>query len=363
MLFLDKLKYLTCPVLIIILLQTVFLSSCMKDDMRAITEFNASGQGVFIVCEGNFMYGNASLSYYDKINDSVENTIFLRANGIPLGDVAQSLSVFDTLAYIVVNNSGKIYSINLNNFRFSGIITELVSPRYMLILSTNKAFVSDMYSSTITMINPSKMETTGQIILNNESSNNSIKSSEQMIVFNNMLYTNSWSYNDKVYVIDIDESELIDSIQVLVQPRKMLLDRYNKIWVLCDGGFAGSTLHGDAGIVRIDANSREVEQVFVLGSAASPVDMKINSRGDSIYFVNEHIYRFSVEANQLPQEEYINSEGRNIYAIGIDPHNSDLYVADAIDFMQSGIVYRYNSSGQLITSFTVGIIPNSFVFK
>jgi DNA-binding beta-propeller fold protein YncE len=348
---------------IVISFMSLLNVSCMKDDMLPVTEFNTSGQGVFIVCEGNFMYGNASLSYYDKINDTVENTIFLRANGIPLGDVAQSISVFDSLAYIVVNNSGKIYSINLSNFRFSGKITELVSPRYMLVISSSRAFVSDMYSGKITEVNPSQMKATGQINLNYKNTQTSRYSSEQMIVFNNLLYTNSWSFNDMIYIIDIDKSELADSIQVLTQPRKMLLDRYNKIWVLCDGGFAGSAMHGESGIVRIDAESREVEQYFVLGIDASPVDMKINARGDSIYFVNEHVYRFHVNASQLPSLEFINSDGRNIYAIGIDPDNSDVYIADAVDFMQSGEVYRYNSSGQLITSFTVGIIPNSFVFK
>lgn len=39
-----------------------------------------TGKGLFITNEGNFMYGNASLSYYDPEKKHVENEVFARAN-------------------------------------------------------------------------------------------------------------------------------------------------------------------------------------------------------------------------------------------------------------------------------------------
>ena len=49
---------------LVLLLLCLHFSGCMKWDYNEPEDFNASGAGLFIVNEGNFQYGNASLSYY-----------------------------------------------------------------------------------------------------------------------------------------------------------------------------------------------------------------------------------------------------------------------------------------------------------
>ena len=110
------------------------------------------GRGLFISNEGNFTYGNASLCYYDITNSQLitdqdgDNDIFLSANGIPLGDVAQSVTSYGNTVYVVVNNSGVIFAIDRHTAKITGTIRGLTSPRYMHILSDTKAYVTDLYA-------------------------------------------------------------------------------------------------------------------------------------------------------------------------------------------------------------------------
>ena len=90
---------------------------------------------VFILNQGNFTYANSSLSYYDPLTKIVEQSVFYQTNGVPLGDVAQSMTINGDTAYVVVNNSGFIYAINRKTFKFISKITGFESPRNMFFVN------------------------------------------------------------------------------------------------------------------------------------------------------------------------------------------------------------------------------------
>ncbi|MDF1571951.1 MAG: YncE family protein [Bacteroidales bacterium] len=363
-----------------VLLTMIFLSSCMDDEawyemndlqVRYDTTLNnaiSRQTGVFVVNEGNFMYDNASLSYY--LIDSMQhlNDVFYRTNGTPLGDVAQSMVIRDSLGYIVVNNSSKIYVINTNTFEFVGKITGLTSPRHMHFVDAHKAYVSDLYAGAIAIVDPVALEILGYIDVRNPASPFNQHPTEQFVQIGKNVYTNCWSYDNTILVIDSETDQVTDSIKVPLQPNSMVADRFGKLWVLCDGGFKGNPAgHERPALVRIDPALAAIETMYAFGLDDQPTELQINGTGDTLYFLNRHLYRHIATADTPPQKilesTYTKSTVGGFYGLGIDPYSGDIYLGDAIDQVQRGVVYRYKADITVIDTFRTGINPGFFCFR
>ena len=333
---------------------------CMKKNgvINSSSKVNIPSQGVFIVNEGNFMYGNASLSVYNPATRIVQNDIFYSINGLPLGDVAQSMVIQNGFGYIVINNSGKIYVIDTTSGKYVGKITGLTSPRYMHFVSTEKSYITDLYAGKISIVNPTTYQITGTILTPGHAS------TEQMVQWNDFLFVSCWSYDNTVLVINTKTDQVVDSIKTGKQPGGLVQDKFNKIWVLCDGGWVKSGSGGRIPMLqRIDPSTRTIDENFSLTSDANPSRLAINGTGDSILFINAGIWKLGVNQTSLGDHPFLIAGTHLYYSLAVDPLNSELYLSDAIDYQQDGIIYRYSSLGVKIDSFKVGIIPGSFCFK
>lgn len=332
--------------------------------------------GVLILCEGNFNAGNASLSYYDPVTRSVENGVFRRANDRKLGDTGQSILANGSKAYIAVENSGIVWGINTSDFKVNGQLTattdtKIINPRYVHIVSTDKAYVTDLYSPYINIFNPNTFAYIGAIDVSRVQ-NNGYCSTEEMVQYGNEVFTNCWSYSNRILVIDTTTDTVSDEITLTSnQPKCIRMDRNGKLWAITDGGY--STAEGDYGdnkphLYRIDATTHQIELDITLDTDEANVQLAMNKSADVVYIINNDIYRMSVTASHIPSEPFIkapvDADGKRhkLYGIGINPQNNDIYVADAIDYRQAGTVFRYAVDGTLIDSFRVGITPNHFAF-
>ena len=345
-----------------IFLFSTLLGGCMKWEYGLEEIFDNKGEGLFITNEGNFQYGNASLSYYNPTTKTVENEVFYRANAMKLGDVAQSMTIHNNTGWIVVNNSHVVFAIDTQTFKETGRITNLTSPRYIHFVSDEKAYVTQLWDNRIFIVNPKRYEIVGHIVCPNMTMESG--STEQMVQYGKYVFVNCWSYQNRILKIDTETDKVVDELTVGIQPTSLVLDCNNKLWTLTDGGYDGSPYGYEApSLYRIDAETFTIEKQFKFSANDTPSELQTNTSKDKIYWLNNDVWAMSVTDENLPAKSFLENKGTIYYGLTICPHTGDVYVADAIDYNQQGKIYRYSKEGQLIDEFYVGITPGAFCWK
>ncbi len=337
---------------LLLLIVTIVFFSCEKDKTNPTVStpgFTAGQGGIYISNEGGFQSGNSSISYYNPSDQTIKNDLFQNVNGQALGDICQSMNVINGKLYIVVNNSGKIEVCDPLTLKRTTTITGFTSPRYIVTVDVNKAYVSDLYSNSISIVNTANNMIQGSIQLTG--------STEQMVVSDNKVYVTN-SLSDYLFVIDAFTNIITDSILISKGANSIQEDVNGKLWILCGGDYVTTP----AAIFRIEPVSKQIEfsQTFAVTDYLNRLCM--NSGKDSLYFLFNNVYQMNVTDNTFPSAPFIAASGNSFYGLGINLASNEIYVADAGNFTQEGKVYRYNVSGNLIDDFTVGINPGGFYF-
>lgn len=342
----------------VVLAFMLLISACKKESTTP-TKLTLQ-DGVFIVNQGSFTVGNSSLSYFQTTNNVVYKDVFTAVNSVPLGDVAQSIFIDDELAYIVVNNSGLVYVIDRWTAEYQGTIDSLTSPRHFLKISDSKAYVSDLFSNSVSIVNPKTYAKTGEIKVD--------RSTEEMAMVGNEVFVANWSgynqplKNDKILVVNTANDQLVDSIKVGIEPNSMVVDKNSNLWVLCSGGFENEEIPS---LWKIDPVSHNVIDTLIFSELElNPQSLEINGAGDSLFYLNYGVYKMAITDSELPESVFI-AEDQNRYflALGVDPKNGTLFISNPLDYFSEGLVYRFDRYGNYKEQFGVGVIPGAFGFN
>jgi len=347
----DDMQTVNYLLLIFLAFSLIFLTSCDKTQpTQEITDLPITSGAVMFINEGNYTYGNASVSYYNTLNESFYEDIYQTQNNRPLGDVAQSMVSIGGYGYVVVNNSNKIEVVDLLDFKNVATITGLTSPRYMLPLGNDRAYISDLYGDKLSIVNTNNNTITGTIALPGWT--------EQMVLANGIVFVANYD-SMRVEVIDPTTDTKVSHINVNGHPMEMVLDAQGQVWVL--GQKDGTDA---AALTRINPTNSSVELTLNFPLTESPSHLIADPNGTNLYYLNTGgIYKLPNTAAALPAIPIIAKGTSNYYAIGISPDNSLLYASDALDFNQRSDVYVFN----LATLGTVkqlkgGIITGGFYF-
>lgn len=342
-------------------------SSCSKDPVRPVTptpdpppeDSTFYSKGFFIINEGNFNWGNASITFVENETGSVYQNIFQLVNQRPLGDVAQSMRIMNNRGYIVVNNSNRIEVVDLKDFKTVKSIEGFNAPRFIEFIDSTKAYVTNLYKD-ISVVDLTTLSITKTIAIP--------EWTEGLIRYSNYIFVTSIGNfahpvskrKPKLLIIDTGLDEIVDSMQISTEPIGIVLDKKMKMWVLCSGGWD----HFDEPVlVRIDPDLRQIEKSFTFTGSGIPSRLCINPGGDTLYYLNGGVFQMAVNDQYLPEEPLIPSEGHLFYGLAVHPADGSVFITDAIDYVQNGLAFQYSSSnGTLMHSWEAGTIPGSFCF-
>lgn len=342
--------------LLLFLVFVTSIISCEKPPLPNSSDILPPAQqgGIFILNEGGFNNGNASVNFYDFQNRTMNEDVFFTANNRHLGDVLQSMTINKGTAYLVLNNSKKIELIDATTFLSLGTINGFNSPRYMLLINDAKAYVTDMYDNSIAVVDLTQKTITKKI--------SCAGSTEQLLMVNNKVYVTNTSQKS-IYVYDPTTDLLIDSIQLSYGPNSIVLDKNNKIWVLCSGNQSKQI---NAGLFRINPivdtvefSLRSIYPEGIFGASK----LCINGSGDKLYWLNNHVQSQNITDTAYVATPFIYSLKNNYYGINVDPKTNEIYLSDAIDFAQKSNVYIYSPAGAMSAFFKAGINTNGFYFN
>ncbi len=341
---LAKLKYII-PAL------ALLFGGCEKTPDSNLNKLPVNDAKGFIICnEGNFMWGNASIGFFNIETNEVTPQVFKQANGINLGDVLQSAVMHNNLLYLVVNNSEKIEVVNPITFKQVATIKSLKSPRYLLPINNNSAYVSDLYNNAITIVNLNTNAVEGKI--------NMPGWTEEMLLHQNKAYI-TLMQRDFALVINTLNNNITDTIWCGYASNSIVKDKNNHIWIAAGGS---SAQNKKSTLTCYNPQTKIIEKQFTfeVGSARKLI---VNNTADVLYWINNgNVFSMPVNSTNLPDKPLITGNGRTLYNIDYYKERNLLVVTDAKDYVQHGDVLLYEPNGILKTTVKAGIIPSEICF-
>lgn len=314
-------------------------------------DFGHYGNGVFVVNEGQFNVGNASLTHYRRSDAYITSDVYTTANQVPLGDVAQSMTIAGDHGYIVVNNSGKVEVVKWRDMSHLATITGLTSPRFLLALGNGRAFVTDFASSYMAVVDLTTNAKIDSILVGGWT--------EEMVLLNGSVYVAATG-TGRVLKIDPSTNAILAEVTIGNEPTSMAVDANSKLWVVTNDTYPADER---SRILRLNPSDLSIEaSITMVTLANNPNDLAMSKDGQSLYFIDGQIFKLPIDQLLIPADPFISLGSTYPYSIDVDPVTGNIFVGDGADFQSNGTVKVYDSQGQLQGSFASGVIPGGFCF-
>ncbi len=334
-------------------LSVLLLVSCSDDEITS----GKYGEGYYISNEGTFLTGNGSVSYFNTRDNTIENNIFQNVNGRPLGDVVQSITFHNGLAYIIVNNSNKMEVVNANTFESVATVEGLSLPRQFAGITNDKGYVTqwgDGFSGSIQIIDLNTFTITGEFATGGNGPDKMTVVGDKIYVAHN----GGFDRDNIVTVVDPFTDTVLEQLTLGDNPAEIVVDRDGDLWVLCQGYFDWTTYETFNGSLMELAADHSIKNDWAL-SGSGGADMSLNENGTSLTFLmGGQLNVQDVSATSLSLENVSSADWVAPYGAGYDGSNGRHLLLDAKDFTSQGELFILDAAGVGVSSHLTGVVPS-----
>ena len=362
----------------------VLLTSCRQDVVVFPGEEEKKGDtvhseiiGFYLLNEGNMGSNKATLDYYDYTTATYRRNIYAEANpDVPkeLGDVGNDLKTYGNRLYAVINCSNKVEVLDARTCRRIGQV-DIPNCRYIT-FDGKYAYVTS-YAGPVSLdashaqigyvarFDTATLQIDAQCLVGYQP--------DELAVADGKLYVaNSGgymvpNYDYTVSVIDIASFTETKRIPVAINLHRVRPDSHGQLWVSSRGDYYDIP----AKLYCIDIKTDQV--VDSLNIAVSALDIV----GDSLYacattwdYISyEDVVTYAIvdvrTRKTLTQNFITDGTDANIqkpYGIKVHPLTHDVYVTDAKNYVNPGMLHCYGQDGVLKWSVRTGDIPGQMAF-
>lgn len=364
---------------------TVFaLSSCRTDEPITPPEEEQHGDtmhteivGFYLLNEGNMGSNKATLDYYDYTTATYRRDIYAEANpNVPkeLGDVGNDLQIYGGRLYAVINCSNKVEVLDAKTCKRIGQV-DIPNCRYIRFhkqyayvtsyagpVSTDASHAQIGY---VTRFDTATLELKDRCLVGYQP--------DELAVVNNKIYVaNSGGYmapdyDSTVSVIDVESFSEIKRITVAKNLWRVRIDSNGYLWVSSRGDYYDLP----AKLYCIDTSTDKV--IDSLDVAVSGIDIV----GDSLYACAtawsyeemDNVLSYTIvntKTRKVVSQNFItDGTAQNIqkpYGLCVNPITHDIYVTDAKNYVNPGILYCFSPEGTQRWSVRTGDIPAHIAF-
>jgi YVTN family beta-propeller protein len=343
------------------------IASVAVEDLFALPQpADPQTVGVLILNRGAYKANNASLSYYNLLENVMITGVYRTVNGHDLGDSAEQMLIYGSKTYVTVTTSNRLVVLDDAGAELASISPTVDGPNgekepqnpRCLAAYNGKVYVSYYYGHSVAVLDTASLEIENLVTVG--------RYPEALAIAGGKLYVaNSGgidypTYGNTVSVIDPESFIVEKEIKVALNPTRLAADSEGDVYVISMGNYGDvpNTLQ------RIDATTGAVTEMG-RGSIFSLVN-------DKLYVIyaqwgdpNVSYKKYDALTEAVESESFI-TDGTSftaVSALGVDPLGGDIYIADAEDFVSTGTLYVFSAEGKLKTSKdTGGPDPSTILF-